>query len=376
MSKIHVIETDFEPDDAIAILAHASQNKDVDLRVIVGEGEPFKKIPVVREFFKALQNKFPQSYSNVEIYQGLGSNKGYPLRETQETSEEAPEEAQTQEEILENYEKIYSLNPSEFYMMKPPREAMKLKLKCPFTTVYAYGSFNWRTLNLPVQEYRDFMSRYDFFNYYDSFTAIGENNTALFNGVDNPVNLIIQELIVRWNNHIVKKCEKDLEELLKNDDPKLIPKIQRINKIIGNVSKNIEKQYVLADVCLIFCPIPRKRSELVSMNPYPKWVPSTESNVYIFNSKVEQRRINLVKKLEELENTQTIYDLLWNLRMVNTKCDNHDDDYFSLSVYRDDIISAIESNIKTHEYMFRQMEKIMKYYEDDIEEDIQTETLD
>jgi hypothetical protein len=289
----HVIETDFEPDDAIAILAHASQFTNINLTVIVGESKPWHKIPVVQKFFEELTKKYPDAYSSVHVVQGLGSKKKYPVAEQTEITED------TEETILANYTTAYSTNPAMAFMMKPPREAMKLKIQCPNTIVYCYGSFNWRTLKLPTQDYQDLMSRYLRFYYFDSFTAIGEKNSGMFNGATNAVNNQIKDLIIKWNNHIIADCEDDLKELMakENRDEKDEKSIARTQKIIDNVSAGLNEQFVMADITLFLCPLPTERSELEEINPYPKWVPSTTSNVFIFDSNTEQRREKLLEAL-------------------------------------------------------------------------------
>ena len=75
----HIIETDFEPDDAIAILAHANISVNIHLTVIVGESKPNNKISCVKKFFKELRVKYPNAYEDVNIIQGFGSKKMYPI---------------------------------------------------------------------------------------------------------------------------------------------------------------------------------------------------------------------------------------------------------------------------------------------------------
>jgi hypothetical protein len=291
--KSHVIETDFEPDDAIAILAHASQFTDISLTVIVGESKPQHKIPIVGKFLEDVSKMYPRAYSSITIVQGLGSKKKYPVDEQTEIVEDS------EQVILDNYIKAYATNPTIAFMMKPPREAMKLKVPCPNTMVYCYGSFNWRTLKLPVQDYQELMSRYAKFYYFDSFTAIGEKNSGMFKGTPNNVNTRISELIVKWNKHIIADCENDLKEY--ESKPEKDEKgISRTKKIIENVSAGLTEQFVMADVCLLLCPLPTEQVKLEEITPYPKWVAAPDSNVYVFDSRTESRREKLIETLTKL----------------------------------------------------------------------------
>ncbi len=281
----HVIETDFEPDDAIAILAHASQFAGIDLIVIVGESKPQNKIAAVGKFLEDVSKKYPLAYTSITIVQGLGSKKKYPADDQTEIAEDS------EQTILDNYAKAYSTSPALAFMMKPPREAIRLELQCPNTIVYCYGSFNWRTLKLPVQDYQNLTSRYAKFYYFDSFTAIGEKNSGLFKGVPNDVNTRISDLIVKWNTHIIADCEKDLAEYVSKPEAQRDERgIARTKKIIENVSGGIHEQFVIADVCLFLCPLPTEPVKLEEISPYPKWVPAPDSNVYVFDSNTEARR--------------------------------------------------------------------------------------
>jgi hypothetical protein len=291
----HVIETDFEPDDAIAILAHASQFTNVDLTVIVGEGKPHNKIASVGKFLEDVSKKYPQAYNSITIKQGLGSKKKYPADDQTEIAEDS------EETILANYTNAYSTSPAFAFMMKPPREAIKLKLQCPNTTVYCYGSFNWRTLKLETKEYQDLMARYAKFYYFDSFTAIGQKNSGMFKGTPNKVNDRISDLIIKWNHHTIANCEKDLAEYeAKPEAERDQNGIDRTKKIIESISAGINEQFVIADVCLFMCPLPTEQVKLEEINPYPKWVPAPDSNVYVFDSNLDARREKLLENLTKL----------------------------------------------------------------------------
>ncbi len=233
----HVIETDFEPDDLIAIKMHACKSNDVILTVIVGEGRPNDKIPHVQDFLNKLCILYPNAYKTIDVVQGLGSEKAFPVKESTVIRD-------TDEVILANYVNVYATNPNVVYMMKPPREAMLTKVDCHLTRAICYGSFNWRTLGLKVTDFRDLMSRYLQFTYFDSFSVIGQDNSFSFVGKANAVDDQIRRSIFKWNTHQLNTVENALKT---ETDP---GKIERKLKIINNIKKSVEDQYVAADVCL------------------------------------------------------------------------------------------------------------------------------
>jgi hypothetical protein len=284
----HIIETDFEPDDAIAIVSHAALNDGVNLIVIVGESKPNNKIKLVNDFFNILTKEYPNAYSSVKIIQGFGSKKKYPAEEQLDIPED------TEEVILKNYVDAYASGPAFAFMMKPPREAMITKVNCPDTIVYCYGSFNWRTLKMETSAFTDLMSRYKTFYYFDSFTAIGAANSGMFKFDSNPINDLIKGLIVKWNNHIIDSCKKDL--LTETDEKS----IERTKKIITNVEAGINEQFVMADVCLLMCPFPTEQVELVEVSPYTKWTKSETSNVFVFDGNFGLRRELLLANITKL----------------------------------------------------------------------------
>lgn len=280
--NVHVIETDFEPDDAMAIYAHASINKGIELYVIVGEGNTNSKIMQVKQFINFTMFDYPDAYKSVNIIKGFGTN---------DTKEES-------ENILKNYKQIYDKNdkkPSISYMMKPPREAIKLCINCPETTIYCYGSFNWRTLGLCKENFINLMSKYKKFYYYDSFSTIGEINYGLYEGT----NAHIKNMILKWNRSVLKKCKSSLEEYSKKESisEKESHDIKRIAKIVESISTGIDKQFIYADICLMLCPVPTKQVSLESFDYYPVWKKSKNSNVYIHEEKNKYERLENLKKM-------------------------------------------------------------------------------
>lgn len=142
------------------------------------------------------------------------------------------------------------------------------------------------------------MSRYAKFYYFDSFTAIGEKNSGLFKGGSNEVNDKIVDIIVKWNQLMFTKCEQGLKEAIKANKSK--EELHRKNKIMDNLKSGMKEQYVIADVCLILCPLPTEQVKLFEFDTYPKWIPDTDSNIFIFDTETETRRQELLEKLENL----------------------------------------------------------------------------
>ena len=142
--------------------------------------------------------------------------------------------------------------------------------------------------------FTDLMSRYKTFYYFDSFTAIGAANSGMFKFDSNPINDTIKGLIVKWNTHIIDDCKLDL--LTETDEKS----IERTKKIIANVEAGINEQFVMADVCLLMCPLPTEQVELVEVSPYPKWAKSETSNVFVFDSDTEKRRELLLSNITKL----------------------------------------------------------------------------
>jgi len=285
---MHVVETDFEPDDGKGIKAYAARCDNVDVVFFVGESQPSHKIPYFTEFMNLITEAFPHAFASIRIFQGLGSDKGYPL------CEPSTIEADSEATILKNYADVYAQEPSLAFVMKPPREAVALKLGCPKTNVQAYGSFNFHALKKSEEEIDAYMKRYRQFYYYDSFTAIGSRNVGMHTGDASKVDKFIGNMIFKWNTHIVEQCHTKLKT---DTDEK---SIARTMKIIENVGANIHQQFVMADVCLILCPLPTVRVKLESMKPYPVWVPSEDSNIYVFDDNKEERREDLIKQLEAM----------------------------------------------------------------------------
>jgi hypothetical protein len=245
---------------------------------------------LVEAFYRDLIECYPKAFKQLMIIQGLGSVKKYPL-------ENKSGVAQTEDKILSNYKAVYALNPSLVFMMKPPREAMITKMNCPDTVVFCYGSFNWRTLNLPLEDYQALMGRYKTFHYMDSFSVIGELNSFQFHPKPNGhgVQTRITDMITGWNHHILDKCRQDLASSTDENE------INRSKKIITNIETKETTQFVLADVCLFLGDPPTERVNLVSIKPYAKWEPADTSSIYVYGEKGKMER------LEKL--LQTILDL-------------------------------------------------------------------
>lgn len=291
-----IIESDFEPDDLIFI-KHCVLNHIGELFIIiVGES-------IIVNHKMKFAEKFMSSLNvNFVIHKGIGSTKDFPRMFEEE--ENKLEETKL-EEILENYEKIYK-DPTiiKSYMLKPPREAIKLlekqENKYDFEVI-AYGSFNWRTLKIedPLI-FTKLMKQFKKFIYIDSFTAIGENNSHFFlSEKESLTNNLIKELIYKWNEHIINEAKKVINDESISEDKKYFSR-----KIINNIEKiGIDKQFVLADVSLLLInyfssdliPV-----ELESLKPFNKWTPDETSSIMIFKEEgKEERRNKLLEILKE-----------------------------------------------------------------------------
>lgn len=287
-----IIESDFEPDDLIFIKHIINNHVGLLFIIIVGESL------IVNNKMK-FADKFLSSLGiNFVIHKGLGSLKDFPKMIYEEKSCEESNE----EEILENYKKIYEDSSIvKCYMLKPPREALKLKMENKYNfEVLAYGSFNWRTLKIEDPNiFTTFMNQFKKFIYIDSFTAIGSENASTFNPKDNSeTNQLIKDMIHKWNVHIIDDCN----ETINNPD---IPENDKTynRKIVNNIEKlGIDKQFVLADVGLLLVDlfssdlIPVK---LESLKPFNKWIPDESSTIFIFKEEgKEERRKKLLEILD------------------------------------------------------------------------------
>jgi len=334
---IHVIETAFEPDDAIAIAIHASQcemlhkihkdNKDdkcysIELYVVVGEGQPYKKMQDVSDFICELKLAYPNAYKSTKIIQGLGSTKEYPYRESSENAthwNNNPGEI-----VLSEYLEIYTQQPHLVLMMKPPREAMKLKIICPNTVVYM-SQTKWSKhffSQFQVKEIQDFFNSFKKIYNYDSYTDI-EDSSGQFDDILNKVKLtyFLKNLIYRWNTEVIKNCEKVLVN--ENDSGACYA----YSKIIKDITATgICHYFTKKSVNLLCLEHPNKPVELtVISNSEFVWKPSENSNIFVFESTIssnnhpltiaerkQHRQQQLTDNLNTFEKTSYVSIIPWN----------------------------------------------------------------
>ena len=292
--KLHVIETDLEPDDIIAFWGIYKNFPPVEeLVVFVGEShEPQKKLTHAIDVFRALQTAFPNRARRVIVVAGLASNKEFPYIRANGVELDV---LVAKDFVLEDYQGVYQRGPELAFMMKPPREAMLVRVYCRNTEVFCYGSFNWRTLKCGASDLIELTSRFKRFNYVDSFSAIGSRNSAhILVNTHGEFRALVARAVLAWNQHIIRDCEEDLKT---ETDPEGRARSQ---KIIDNISKNIETQFVMADVCLSFLPKPVHRVALQKFESYPTWVDSDDSNVFVHTYSEEDKNFRRVALLQAL----------------------------------------------------------------------------
>lgn len=270
---MHIIDTDFEPDDLVAITGIASLlSEPSNFRIVFGESdEPWRKMDEVLVFCKDLMKKFP-FFSNYELYTGFASGKSFPYASKREDCS-----------LPSWNETIYdSIGEATVWMLKPPRELLMksktdLQRMLKGKTARCYGSFNFRAMaqmDNALDKMNDLMSSFDAFYYFDSFTCIGQNNAHNWRAGG-----LIGDAIVRWNERILFECKRDLEAIENGGDQ---IKVDRKRKIIANIESGLHTQFVLADPCVVFAPLPELRVRLVKMIPYPVWENDERSNVFVY----------------------------------------------------------------------------------------------
>ena len=303
---LHIIETDFEPDDAMAILAHNKTTPDrqtIDLVLIIGESEEAGcKLCTVRQFMSTLP-----PYKSIRYCIGTNSGAAYPKQLLCDEYNSCTTTAKIVTDTKDYIE--ICLRADVIYMLKPPREAMQAckDTNCMFknTTVHAYGGFNWRSVakqGYVLEDFTNMMNRYGAFYYYDTFTAIGENNSGQLSKDVDPIyesaHLFIERLIFEWNNLILRRCQETTCEATPEE-------IYRKQKIINNIAMTKKTQFVMADVTTVLCERPTKKAKLAQLTPYPKWesdeTPDSENNTFIYGAEgTELRRKTLIRRLAAL----------------------------------------------------------------------------
>lgn len=283
--KVHYIYTDFETDDMISIKDHSRLYPDAFTIVVVGEGVPHKKIAWAERFMR-----LNRPSGNFIVMQGIGSDKDYPTLPI-----ESAVEPDSEEVILD---RIRSLpKPEVIFELKPPREEIACGLDRTGVIFVTYGSFNWRTMLKPVggEAIQQVLKGRKDTYYFDSFGCIGEKNSGNFvPDMNDPVDVMIVEMAMIWNNHILAQCVESVKEIdaMENPSKKDLEKRHRNQKIIDSISKNIAGQFVMADVCLFRCPPPTIRARLDGFTEvgYPIWVPDETSNILIHDAAGKDER--------------------------------------------------------------------------------------
>jgi hypothetical protein len=298
-----VISTDFEPDDALAICCIVVKavlaNKRLFIYIVVGESTVTRyKMSLIDHLFRLLEELYPDTIYQYEMYDGIESNKAYPQPILMDDRHYF-----TTSDDLKLYSEIFTSNSIDIhYMMKPPREDLKLdNLNCSNTIAIAYGSFNWRTTKATKEQLNNMMSRYKKFYYIDSFTAIGENNSAhLPETLNTKLGNFLRKMCSAWNITImvdcletINKCEGKLSDktLSESEKKSIQEKLNRNEKAYKSIAKCVGTQYLKADILLPLVDLTKMVSaKLVDMSPYPKWEQDPTSNTYVFLDNNQETR--------------------------------------------------------------------------------------
>jgi hypothetical protein len=206
-----IIETDLEPDDAIAILAILKGIAEVkqNISFIVGEGDSRLKLVLLEELLKSIEFE-PKSFT---IIQGLDSQLPYPTKflkgEWVEKMAKLP--SKTQEEKLQDYITFHQeFRPTHIYFLKPPREALLVydQIKFENSICYCYGGFNYRAMETPISNINNLASRFKQFHHFSRRVELPPGQDLYDFGAtlrrQSPFSQFIRILSLNWNNHYIE----------------------------------------------------------------------------------------------------------------------------------------------------------------------------
>ena len=348
------LETDAETDDYVAIskLFTMEKYRGFTLYTVLGESKnPEKKYAEMLEFQLRLNFSNNDIFSRIFVSVGQASDKDYIYRQNSEidslfaephNSDSAFHELLHSDEICVDY-----------YGFKPPRELMALMLdghdmsKLKSIHAHVYGSFNYRTMigqnpqrisdigqnpqrisdigqnpqrisdigqnpqrisdigqnpqrisDIDSNTIKHFMNLWSRFDYYDSFTVIGsENSVDYLRPLQSNIALqrhtsditkaqkMISDICIRWNKSIVVNCAESVAEIdaIPEDQrtKKQIDKRNRNQKVLDAIKNREETQFVFADPLVLCAPQPCDPVTLVSWESYPVWVQDCASSVFV-----------------------------------------------------------------------------------------------
>ena len=300
MVNHHVIETDLEPDDVVTLIAHARKHHvektPVQLTLVVGEGDARMKVLIARRILALIVDTFPGAYVGwIRILQGDSSPTPYP-------TEHLPKEWLVEDGSVDNldYATLYSdPNITTVFMLKPPREALRLHRRLNLRNIqaHAYGGFNWRATGADVAELRSLSQSYGNFFYYFRFTAIGESSLYQIKvPMTTPLLDALSRIIFNWNTHMVQKARNRSLGVLYNARTSVE---EQARDIISTIEGKEMVQFVMADVLTILSDLPIRPVQFGG----PTWISDDSSTVFVHDDNPEtmvKRRDTVVQQLDWL----------------------------------------------------------------------------
>lgn len=239
MDNLYVL-TDLEPDDFMALymlIKHLIKNSINEVNLVITEGEPIKKIPILYYFI----NKLNLDKLKINIILGHSSNKDYPYLKY--NTSQTCNNCEIISNNLLNYLNNITNEMKNFIIISPMNclfnddNKIDLSILGVYSILMMYGGYNIRQHKDYLNEIINFINNRKNPNilYIESFlNIIDEKNTILINND----NLFI-EYIYGWNLLITEKSYNKL--LNHNNGNKLLndAELNRTIKILSNYVNDI-----------------------------------------------------------------------------------------------------------------------------------------
>ena len=233
------IYTDLEPDDVIFLMLFLSQvrNDTHSIKIVVGEAYPESKYWLCVKWLNLFVSKYRLRDIKFLVEQGEPSDKKWNIQ-----NNTGP--------VMERFNVAEDFNdPDVVYGLKPLRELLGSHGDLSNTTLYVYGSFNFRTL-LFTGEPRllPLLRSFKQVHLFETVPILGSDNSADRNKLPKFFERYGEEfpelngLIADWNFHIFKECYQNLINPEKTDVPK-----DRSREIIHSIADSNGQQFVFAD---------------------------------------------------------------------------------------------------------------------------------
>lgn len=243
--------TDLETDDVITLEILAKYIT-MYIYFLVGEGNANMK------YFRMMNYKELFGFKGTVLH-GYGSEKDFTFdgedifnKSTCEQIRKIPDSDNN--DILDCLKALIELNDLVILCLKPPRELIELwkRDKTIFNNIVLIGymSFNIRSLfkTYSHEEVTEFLESFKQVIYYETFLAIGDNN-SINKSSSFPFDKLPQfiiDLMHQWNADLYDYCKKRLQ------DPEATPEMKERNqKIIDDIDKSNGDQFVNADTGLV-----------------------------------------------------------------------------------------------------------------------------